>query len=122
MQYSPMGLAIEVASAVSGCLATSLVYSSITGKPASIIAGDWRQYAWSVLFALPAVPILQLDPHGPVSLLVLVVWLIVAPTIAAKFAFRSKDGEWQFLLMLHSAFAFTTLASIVLLSRVFGLS
>lgn len=121
MYISPTDLSVVAASAVCGCLATSIAFNAVTGKPASIIAGNWRKHLWSILFALPALLIFDLGLPLTLVLLALVGWLILAPSIAAKYVFGSKNAPWPFLLMLHSAYALTTLAGILLLHKLLGI-
>jgi hypothetical protein len=122
MNISPTEVSVVAASAIAGCLATSIAFNAVTGKPASTIAANWRKHAWSIVFALPA--LILFDTNFPLtfSLLSLTIWLILAPSLAAKHVFGSKQAEWSLLVMLHSAYAFTTLAFILILSRVVGLS
>ena len=121
MNISPTDVSVVAASAIGGCLATAVAFNAVTGKPVFVIAGNWRKYLWSIVFALPALALFQLTMPLALTLLILVGWLIVVPSVAAKFVFGSKDAEWSFLLMLHSAYAFTTLAGILLLNKVLGI-
>ena len=121
MNISPTEVSVVAASAVCGCLATAVAFNAVTGKPVFVIAGNWRKYLWSVIFALPALFIFDLDVPLALTLLFLVGWLIVAPSVAAKFVFGSKDAAWSFLFMLHSAYAFSTLAGILLLNKALGI-
>ena len=122
MDISPTEISVVAASAICGCLATSVAFNAVTGKPASIIAGNWRKYLWSILFALPALLIFHLNLPLTMILLIVVGWLILAPSAASKFVFGPKDADWSFLLMLHSAYAFSTLAGVLLLNKAIGLS
>lgn len=122
MQIAPAEIAVVVASAVAGCFATSLVFNVVTGKPAAIVAGNWRKHLWSIIFALPALVIFDLSLPLALALLVLVGWLILAPSLASKFIFGPKDAAWSFLLMLHSAYGFTTLAGILILKEIFAIA
>ena len=121
MNISPTDVSVVAASAVCGCFATAVAFNAVTGKPVFVIAGNWRKYLWSIVFALPALVIFKLNMPLALTLLILVGWLIVVPSVAAKLVFGPKDAAWPFLFMLHSAYAFTTLAGILLLNRALGI-
>jgi hypothetical protein len=121
MNITPAELSVVAASAIAGCAATAVAFNAVTGKPVSTIAGNWRKHVWSIVFALPALIVFHLDLPLTFSLLILVVWLVLAPSIAAKYVFGPKDADWSFLLMLHAAYAFTTLACILIFSRALSL-
>jgi hypothetical protein len=117
MDYWLMEISVAAIAAACGCLATAAAFNAVTGKPASIIAGNWRKYVWSILFALPAIIIFHYPAPMSLVLLALVAWLILAPSAASKYVFGPKDADWSFLIMLHSAFAFTTTTVIIVLHR-----
>ena len=121
MQNLPAEISVVAAAAVCGCLGTAIAFRAVTGKPASTIALNWRKHVWSIIFVMPVLFLIYVPLPKSVTLLVAIVWLIMGPSVAAKYFFGSKDTPWSFLLMLHSAFAFTTTAAIVTLHHLLGL-
>ena len=90
---------------IAGCAGTGLTFRAITGRPASVVVGNWRKHLWSVVFAVPMPFLLTMAGNRELKLVITLIVLALLPSIASKFYFGPKDAPWSRLLILHSAYA-----------------
>lgn len=110
-------IAIILAGVV-GCVATAATANALDGIPFKAIAASPGKQLWSVLFVIP-VPFLLPIGGTAIGYLIAFLWLMLAPTLAAKFYFGPKDAAWSKLLTYHAVFAVVALIVYGLVLRLF---
>ncbi|NJS14632.1 MAG: hypothetical protein HC788_08540 [Sphingopyxis sp.] len=102
---------------ICGCLATAFTLQAISGRSAWVVAGNWRKHVWSIIFASPLILLDNIPVPGVGGIMLSLLWLGLAPTLASKLYFGPKDAPWQRLFTLHFAYAFAALAVFLIIQN-----
>ena len=101
---------LAAVSGIIGCIATLLARKAMFGQDAKISTDRWKSCALAMLLALPLALLKGTGIVQTPLLMLVLCWLVIAPSIAAKFLDSMKGVAWSELMTLNATYAFVTLA------------